>query len=126
VNKQIKANSGKNCTHRGDNRQRLIDTNYTVLSGKDIEATTVKEIARITAASPSLFHYYFSSKNELLFAVLQEAGKRFKQHFIEAIHTTTLPSLLDFADVAIGLLKEVHQMEITWYRFVTSSLVTVF
>ena len=60
-----------------DNRQRLVDAGHEVLSEKGLEAATVKEIARVAGVSPGLFHYYFASKDELLLAVFEEAGKRF-------------------------------------------------
>src|SRR5437763_13460287 len=72
----------KTWTHQGDNRERLIAAGYAILSEKGIEATTVKEIARLADVSPGLFHYYFASKDELLLAVLYEAGKRFGQQMM--------------------------------------------
>lgn len=65
-----------------DNRQRLVDAGHEVLSEKGFEATTVKEIARAAGVSPGLFHYYFASKDELLLAVLGEAGERFKERLV--------------------------------------------
>ena len=62
-----------------DNRRRLVYAGYEVLSEKGFEAMTVKEIARVAGVSPGLFHYYFASKDELLLAVLGEAGERFKE-----------------------------------------------
>ncbi len=75
----------KTWTHQADNRARLIDAGYTILSEKGIEATTVKEIARLAGVSPGLFHYYFASKDELLLAVLYEAGKRFSQQLSQEL-----------------------------------------
>jgi len=65
-----------------DNRRRLIEAGHEVLSEKGLEATTVKEIARAAGVSPGLFHYYFASKDELLLAVMGEAGERFKERLV--------------------------------------------
>jgi AcrR family transcriptional regulator len=77
MTKQIEPEREKSWTHRADNRERLIAAGYTVLSEKGYEATTVKEVARVAGVSPGLFHYYFASKDELLVAVLHEAGTRY-------------------------------------------------
>src|SRR4051812_28098147 len=77
MTKQIERKTDKSWTHRADNRERLIAAGYTVLSEKGYEATTVKEVARVADVSPGLFHYYFASKDELLLAVLHEAGARY-------------------------------------------------
>src|SRR5215469_3070478 len=74
---QIEAKGKKAWTHRADNRERLIAAGYKVLSEKGYEATTVKEVAHVAEVSPGLFHYYFASKDELLVAVLNEAGMRY-------------------------------------------------
>lgn len=73
----------------GDNRARLIAAGYTILSEKGVEAATVKEIARLAEVSPGLFHYYFASKDELLLAVMWEAGLRFKNQLAQDLHAIT-------------------------------------
>src|SRR5215831_9666573 len=74
---QKRGEHGRTWTHRADNRERLIAAGYTILSEKGYEATTVKEVAHVAGVSPGLFHYYFASKDELLIAVLHEAGVRY-------------------------------------------------
>ena len=77
MTKQIEPGNEKTWTHRADNRERLVAAGYKVLSEKGYEATTVKEIAHVAGVSPGLFHYYFASKDELLLAVIHEAGARY-------------------------------------------------
>ena len=74
--------TGRRGGGRSDNRQRLVEAGHEVLSAKGLEATTVKEVARVAGVSPGLFHYYFTSKDELLFAVLWEAGERFQHRLV--------------------------------------------
>src|SRR6516165_6663799 len=87
MNDQTITKQKKTWTHQADNRARLIAAGYKILSEKGIEATTVKEIARLADVSPGLFHYYFATKDELLLAILYEAGKRFSQQLSQEVQT---------------------------------------
>jgi AcrR family transcriptional regulator len=104
----------KTWTHQRDNRERLIDAGYSLLSEKGIDATTVKEIARKADVSPGLFHYYFASKDELLLAVIYEAGARFHQQLMQELRK--LSSERTFADVAMLAVATVSREHTAWYR----------
>jgi len=103
----------KTWTHRADNRERLIDAGYTVLSEKGYEATTVKEVARVAGVSPGLFHYYFASKDELLVAVLHEAGTRYGRLMQDL--RAVVPADR-FLEAAFAALRERVAREPGWYR----------
>lgn len=111
---QIGKKQKKTWTHRGDNRERLIAAGYTILAEKGVEAATVKEIALLADVSPGLFHYHFKSKDELLLAVLWEAGTRFaeqlRQDLQEALKTQPFPA------VALVKAHEVGYKDPAWYR----------
>src|SRR5689334_13872295 len=94
---QINPTGEKTWTHRADNRERLIAAGYTVLSEKGYEATTVKEVAHVAGVSPGLFHYYFASKDELLLAVLHEAGTRYGRMMQDLRATTPAGQVLEAA-----------------------------
>ena len=113
MTKQIEPEREKTWTHRADNRERLIAAGYTVLSEKGYEATTVKEVAHVAGVSPGLFHYYFASKDELLLAVLREAGTRYGQMMQELRTVGPTDHFLEAAFMA--LCKRVMQ-EPEWYR----------
>jgi AcrR family transcriptional regulator len=113
MTRQKKSENEKTWTHRADNRERLIAAGYTVLSEKGYEATTVKEVAHVADVSPGLFHYYFSSKDELLLAVLHEAGERYGRMMQEL--RTVLPSE-HFLESAFSTLSERVTKEPGWYR----------
>jgi AcrR family transcriptional regulator len=100
-------------THRADNRERLIAAGYTILSEKGYEATTVKEVARVAGVSPGLFHYYFASKDELLVAVLQEAGARYGR-LMQDLRATVPPDR--FIEAALAALRDRIRQEPGWYR----------
>ncbi|MGZ3637993.1 MAG: TetR/AcrR family transcriptional regulator [Ktedonobacterales bacterium] len=102
-------------THHADNRARLIEAGYTILSEKGFEAATVKEIARLASVSPGLFHYYFASKDELLLAVMEEAGNRFFGRQL-AQELERLLSEHPFADVAMLAVAAVSRRDPAWYR----------
>ncbi len=100
--------------HRGDNRERLIAAGYTILAEKGVEAATVKEIALLADVSPGLFHYHFKSKDELLLAVLWEAGKRFAQQLRQDLQAALATQA--FPAVALVKAHEVGHKDPAWYR----------
>ena len=110
---QIKRQGAKIWSHRADNRERLIGAGYTVLSEQGYEATTVKAVARVAGVSPGLFHYYFASKEELLIAVLREAGARYGRLMQEL--RATVPADR-FLEAAFAALRERAVREPGWYR----------
>ncbi len=113
MTKQIGPEREKTWTHRADNRERLIAAGYTVLSEKGYEATTVKEVAHVAGVSPGLFHYYFASKDELLLAVLHEAGVRYGRMMQDLRAVVPADHFLEAAFVA---LRERVTKEPGWYR----------
>ena len=113
MTKQIERESEKTWTHRADNRERLIAAGHTVLSEKGYEATTVKEVARGAGVSPGLFHYYFASKDDLLVAVLHEAGARYGRMMRDL--RATVPADR-FLEAALAALRERAIREPGWYR----------
>ena len=113
MTKQIGPTGEKTWTHRADNRERLIAAGYDVLSEKGYEATTVKEVARVAGVSPGLFHYYFASKDELLKAVLEEAGERYGRMMQELRGVTPGDH---FLAAAFAALRERVTQEPGWYR----------
>lgn len=113
MTKQIEPKHAKTWTHRADNRERLIDAGYTTLSEKGYEATTVKEVAHVAGVSPGLFHYYFASKDDLLKAVLEEAGLRYGKMMQDL--RAVVPSD-HFLEAAIEALRTRVSQEPGWYR----------
>lgn len=113
MTKQIESERQRTWTHRADNRERLIAAGYTVLSEKGYEATTVKEVARVAGVSPGLFHYYFASKDDLLVAVLHEAGARYGQMMRDV--RATAPADHVFEAVVVAARERVKQAP-EWYR----------
>jgi AcrR family transcriptional regulator len=113
MTKQIEPESGRAWTHRADNRERLIAAGYTVLSEKGYEATTVKEVARVAGVSPGLFHYYFASKEELLVAVLREAGTRYGQMMRDLRAAVPADQALE---AAVTAARERVTQAPEWYR----------
>lgn len=110
---QIEPDGEKRWTHRADNRERLIAAGYSVLSEKGYEATTVKEVARVAGVSPGLFHYYFASKEELLVAVLREAGTRYGR-MMQDLRASAPPDR--FLEAAFAAIRERATREPGWYR----------
>jgi AcrR family transcriptional regulator len=111
---QIDSKPKKSWTHNADNRARLIAAGRAILSEKGIDATTVKEIARYANVSPGLFHYYFASKDELLLAVVYEAGGQFNRELMGDLELAMASS--DFSAVALLTAHEVGHKDPAWYR----------
>src|SRR5579859_6904070 len=112
---QIDPLSEKTWTHRADNRERLIAAGYRVLSEQGYEATTVKKVAQVAGVSPGLFHYYFASKDDLLLAVLYEAGARFSQQLMQELQALMAQGNT-FPDIAMLAVARIGSRDPAWYR----------
>jgi len=112
---QTTVKSKRTWKHQADNRERLIAAGHTLLAEKGIEATTVKEIARLAGVSPGLFHYYFASKDELLLAVLYEAGIRYKEELWQDLQAA-LASNQSFPEVGLVTAHRIGHKDPAWYR----------
>ncbi len=55
-----------------DNRAKILQAAFTVLSRQGYENTSIKEIAEEAGVAQGLVHYYFKSKQQLVVAVLVE------------------------------------------------------
>jgi AcrR family transcriptional regulator len=104
----------KTRVYRSDNRKRFIEAAYTILSERGIEETTIKEIARLAGVSSGLFSYYFASKDELLLAVLEEAGARFKQRLLQTLQQERFPQ--NFPAAALAVIQDMPRKEPAWFR----------
>lgn len=98
----------------GDVRRRLIEAGHLILGQRGMDAVTVKEISRTAGASPGLFHYYFDSKDELLLAVVQEAGEDLKRRLMSGVAPTGSPS--EHIDGAVGFIEGVAGSEPELFR----------
>jgi AcrR family transcriptional regulator len=114
MNDQTTMKQKRTWTHQADNRERLIAAGTAILSEKGIEATTVKEIARRAGVSPGLFHYYFATKDDLLLAVVYEAGARFGEQLMQEMRR--MSSEHAFSGMAMLAVAAVSRRDPTWYR----------
>jgi len=114
MNDQTTMKQKRTWTHQADNRERLIAAGSSILAEKGIEATTIKEIARRAGVSPGLFHYYFATKDDLLLAVVYEAGARFSQQLMQEMQA--MSSERTFPEMAMLAVASVSRRDPTWYR----------
>jgi AcrR family transcriptional regulator len=114
MNGQTNTRQKRSWTHQADNRERLIAAGSTILAEKGLEATTVKEIARLAGVSPGLFHYYFATKDELLLAIVYEAGIRFGEQLMQEMRG--IIAAQDFTDRAMLAVAAVTHRDPAWYR----------
>jgi AcrR family transcriptional regulator len=100
---------------RTDTKRRLIDAGYEVLARDGLQAATVSQIARATGVSPGLFHYHFTSKEELLLAVAHESGERFKHRMISELRDRR-PGRESIAEVAVAFIHRIARDEPQLFR----------
>jgi AcrR family transcriptional regulator len=99
---------------QSQNREKLIAAGYKIMGEKGVEAATVQEIARQAGVSPGLFHYYFTSKNELLLAVLWAAGLRFKDQLAQDLQAALATQ--SFSAAALITAHQLGHKDPAWYR----------
>lgn len=58
--------------NKQEQRTRLLDTAMTLFARQGIAETSLSEIAREAGVTPAMVHYYFSSRDQLLDAVIDE------------------------------------------------------
>jgi AcrR family transcriptional regulator len=57
-----------------ERRRQLLDTALALFAQRGFENTTIKDLAEATGVAQGLVYHYFRSKDELLFAILEERG----------------------------------------------------
>lgn len=67
---------------RGNSRQKIINTALELFSRQGFEKTSVREIAKVAGISLGLMYNYFSGKEELLKAIIQDGISEIQQSFI--------------------------------------------
>ncbi len=94
-------------------RQAIVEAAYGVLAEHGVRATSIKEIARAAGVAPGLIHYYFTNKEALLAAVLQEASDRYTREMV-ALRAAVPTEQLTASGLAAPQERVSRQPE--WYR----------
>jgi len=71
----------------------MIKTAYALFQQNGYEQTTVHDIVQTQGVAQGLFYYYFKSKEDVLFAVLEQMGEQLLQHIAEIIATQEIPPI---------------------------------
>jgi len=74
-------------------RQEMIEAACTLFRQNGYERTTVQDIVKSLGVAQGLFYYYFKSKEEVLFAALEQMGKQLLQHIAQSIATQESPPI---------------------------------
>jgi AcrR family transcriptional regulator len=95
-------------THgQSDTRERLIDAVLVVVARNGLGGANVKAIAREAGITPGLLHYHFATKDEVLFAAVDRAGRAYIAALDELIDTHSAEGLFDaYLAFALGSLQE--------------------
>ncbi len=97
----------------GNTRAQLVEAAYRVLAKHGYESTSIKDIAREAGVSPGLVHYYFTNKEQLLGAVVDEATKEYC-HRMEQMRESFAADRL--ADAAMAEPMARTKTHADWYR----------
>ncbi|MCL1855102.1 MAG: TetR/AcrR family transcriptional regulator [Clostridia bacterium] len=74
-------------------RQEMIQTACELFQQNGYEQTTVHDIVRTQGVAQGLFYYYFKSKEDVLFAVLEQMGEQLLQHIAQIIAAQETPPI---------------------------------
>ncbi|THB68543.1 MAG: TetR/AcrR family transcriptional regulator [Desulfovibrio sp.] len=69
-----------------EKRRRILDGVRKVIAGKGSLGVTMKSVAAEAGVSPGLIHYYFSDKEEMLYAVMRDNAQTLMQAFRQAFY----------------------------------------
>lgn len=92
-------------------RQRLVEAAYSMFSRKGFHNASIKEIANEAGITSGLVHYYFKSKEELLFAVQSDIQKRYQSQYDDGTDSKIDPKTV---------LQEIQSRadhDSDWYRW---------
>ena len=88
-------------------RQEMIKTAYELFQQNGYGQTTVHDIVQTQGVAQGLFYYYFKSKEEVLFAVLEQMGERLLQlisQIIAAQETTPIQRIREALSIITDFL----------------------
>jgi len=90
-------------TQAEERRLQIMDTSLEMIARKGFEATSIKDIAGAAGISQGLMYHYFSSKQELLKAIIEHYGflPQLRQILID---NKELPVSTVFKNIANGFL----------------------
>ena len=96
-----------------DRRERLLDCAFSLFATQGIAGTTVAQIARAAGVTPAMAHYYFSSRDGLIDAFVEERVAPVMRHIWNAmpiedgtpreVLTAFVDGLLDAVDCSPAL-----------------------
>ena len=72
-------------------RQEMIETAYALFQQNGYEQTTVHQIVQTQGVAQGLFYYYFKSKEDVLFAALEQRGGQLLQRIAQVIAAREMP-----------------------------------
>jgi len=85
VKPKRKAGATKQAPRPGNRQQELLDAAAHLFSQRGYEGMSMRELATAVGMLHGSIYYHFPSKDDLFLTVYEEANRRSKQHFAEAL-----------------------------------------
>lgn len=89
-----------------DNKSKILDVAQHLLSLNGLNAFSYKDISHKVGIKTSSIHYYFPSKSDLIFALINEASMNRKEVMLQWKVNSSIEQLDAFMDFYIQLAKE--------------------
>lgn len=91
--------------HHGDLRQTLIEAALELVSLKDVESLSLREVARRVGVSHTAPYRHFADKDALLAAVAEEGFQLLRQQLKTAMHQATSDSLKQLQTIGMAYIQ---------------------
>ena len=88
--------------HHGDLRQALIEAALELVSEKDVESVSLREVARRVGVSHAAPYRHFADKDALLAAVAQEGFQMLHHRLETVLHKALLDPLKRLQDIGVA------------------------
>ncbi|WP_136795732.1 MULTISPECIES: TetR/AcrR family transcriptional regulator [Desulfosediminicola] len=93
----------KKCAEKPNNKERIQDVAEGLFVEKGVHNTSLSDVAKATGISKGTLYYYFSSKNDLIFAITERQMAGLTEELLDLVANTMQDKSLA---EAIGLVLE--------------------
>ena len=101
-----------------DRRERLLDCAFPLFASQGVAATTLAQVARAAEVTPAMAHYYFSGRDGLIDAFVEERVVPIMGHVWNALPLDKKPHevLETFVDCLLAAVEHAPMLPRLWSR----------